>query len=213
MKHVHIIPAGSNKENLLESLKQSDYPVQRIYLVIQRGDEERVAEELEQTLKVLIDVEKVYVDSDFYGAVYEILNVVRREKDVGNRVFINVAGCSRLLALACYISAQLSESMLYTTQNGTVTEISFPPLKKINDDKLRILKALQENNGEIMSVKALIDVVEGLIDESRGHMAQRAKMRYHLDGLESDGLIETFRVGKETKIVLTELGWAYSIII
>lgn len=38
-------------------------------------------------------------------------------------------------------------------------------------------------------------------------------MRYHLDGLESDGLIETVRAGKETKIMLTELGWGYSFII
>lgn len=103
-------------------------------------------------------------------------------------------------------------SNLYTTQNGAVTEIGIPPLRKVKEDKLRIIKVLGENDGEISSVKALIDAVEGLIDKSRGYMAQRAKIGYHLDGLESDRLIKMVRVGKEVKIRLTELGWAYYII-
>ena len=59
----------------------------------------------------------------------------------------------------------------------------------------------------------MIELTEGKIEEHRKYMAQRARMSYHLKGLEEDGLIEMKREGKNVRIRLTPLGRAFAIML
>jgi len=228
-KVVHIMPVGLKKERLLESIRRSGYPIQKVYLVLGKdkklsGEENvhKTAEEIEKTLNVLVEVEKIYVDKlDVYSAALEMLKVIKKEITEGNKVLINASDSVRTLCISCYVAAQLSGSKLYIAlpkyENGEevgidkVVEIPIPPLKKISDDKLVIVKTLQEQGGEVESINRLIELLEGKTEDQKKYMAQRARMSYHLKGLEEDGLVEMRREGKNVKIKLTELGKAYAL--
>ena len=219
-KTVHVMPVGLNRDILLESTKLSGKPIQKVYLVLGKVDDEQViknAEEIEKTLSVLVEVNKIEVDkSDIYATALDILKVIKDELKEGNEVLINASDTTRELCIACYISAQLSGSKLYmaVTSNGKVEgiiEVPVPPLKKISDDKLTIIKTLEEQGGEVESINKLIELLEGKTEDQKKYMAQRARMSYHLKGLEEDGLVEMRREGKNVRIRLTELGKAYAL--
>ncbi|AEA46647.1 HFX_2341 family transcriptional regulator domain-containing protein [Archaeoglobus veneficus] len=228
-KVVHIMPVGLNKERLLESIRRSGYPIQKVYLVLGNdkglsGEEDvhKAAEEIEKTLNVLVEVEKIYVDKlDVYSAALDMLKVIKTELDEGNEILINASDAPRTLCIACYIAAQLSGSRLYIAmpkyEGGKevgiekIVEIPIPPLKRISDDKIVIVKTIQEQGGEVESINKLIELLEGKTEDQKKYMAQRARMSYHLKGLEEDGLVEMRREGKNVKIKLTELGKAYAL--
>jgi DNA-binding transcriptional ArsR family regulator len=228
-KTVHIIPIGVNEERLLDSIRKSGYPIQKVYMVLGAdkslsGEKEihAKADEIEKTLKVLIEVGRVYVDKlNVYSSALEMLKVIKKELVEGNEVLINASDAPRTLVISCYIAAQLSGSKLYIAlpkyENGKevgidrILEVSIPPLKKISNDKVTIIKLIQENGGEVESINKLIDLLEGRTGDQKKYMAQRARMSYHLKGLEEDGLIVMKREGKNVKIILTELGKAYAL--
>lgn len=90
-------------------------------------------------------------------------------------------------------------------------EIPIPPLKKITDDKVDIIKVIESQGGQVESINKLIELIEGKITDQKKYMAQRARMSYHLKGLEEDGIVEMKREGKNIRIRLTELGRAYAL--
>ncbi len=219
-KVVHVLPVGLNKDVLLESTKLSGKPIQKVYLVLGKDDREDVyknAEEIEKTLSVLVEVNKILVNkTEIYATALDILRVIKEELKNGNEVLINASDTTRELCIACYIAAQLSGSKLYmaVTSDGKierVIDILIPPLKKISDDKLTIIKTIDEQGGEVESINKLIELLEGKTEDQKKYMAQRARMSYHLKGLEEDGLVEMKREGKNVRIKLTELGKAYAL--
>jgi len=219
-KVVHVLPVGLNKDVLLESTKLSGKPIQKVYLVLSKDDREDVyknAEEIEKTLSVLVEVNKILVNkTEIYATALDILRVIKEELKNGNEVLINASDTTRELCIACYIAAQLSGSKLYmaVTSDGKidrVIDILIPPLKKISDDKLTIIKTIDEQGGEVESINKLIELLEGKTEDQKKYMAQRARMSYHLKGLEEDGLVEMKREGKNVRIKLTELGKAYAL--
>ncbi len=219
-KVVHVLPVGLNKDVLLESTKLSGKPIQKVYLVLGKDDKEDVyknAEEIEKTLSVLVEVNKILVNkNEIYATALDILKVIKEELKNGNEVLINASDTTRELCIACYIAAQLSGSKLYMaiTSNGKierVIDVLIPPLKKISDDKLTIIKTIDEQGGEVESINKLIELLEGKTEDQKKYMAQRARMSYHLKGLEEDGLVEMKREGKNVRIKLTELGKAYAL--
>ncbi len=221
-KVVYIMPVNPEKEILLESIKKIDHPIQKVYLLLGKDDNEsqKAAEEIEKTLNVLIEVEKTYIDeNDVYSAVLEILKIVKREISEGNEIIVNATGSTKTVCIACYIASQLSKSKFYMmmqkVENGKVVneivELLIPPLKKIGEDKVTIIKIISEEGGEVESINKLIELLEGKTKDQKEYMAQRARMSYHLKGLEEDGLVVMQREGKNVKIKLTELGKAYAL--
>lgn len=226
-KVVHIMPVGPEKEILLESIKKSGHPIQKVYLVLGKdknlADEKeayKAATEIEKTLNVLIEVEKIYVDKlNVYSAVLDMLKVIKKELSEGNDVLINATGSTKTMCIACYIASQLSGSRLYMVipklgEKGAidrVVEIPIPPLKRVGEDKIVIIKTISGEGGEVESINKLIELLEGKTEDQKMYMAQRARMSYHLKGLEEDGLVVMQREGKNVKIKLTELGKAYAL--
>ncbi len=219
-KVVHVLPVGTNKDVLLESTKMSGKPIQKVYLVLGKDDKEEVyknAEDIEKTLSVLVEVKRIMVNkSEIYATALDILKVIKEELKEGNEVLINASDTTKELCIACYIAAQLSGSKLYMaiTSDGKVervVDILIPPLKKISDDKLTIIKTIDEQGGEVESINKLIELLEGKTEDQKKYMAQRARMSYHLKGLEEDGLVEMRREGKNVRIRLTDLGKAYAL--
>ncbi len=216
MKTVHLIPLGKRCEIILDSVRMSGKPIQKSYLIVSR--ESSCLEEVENALKNFIEVEVVKVGNDVYEAAIEILKIIKKELDEGNDVYINLSDAPKELCIAGLISAQISKTKIYMaiTSNGkvnSVIDLKVPPVKSIGEDKIALIKALEENGGEVESINRLIEIMEGKTDDQKRYMAQRARMSYHLKGLEEDGLIETKREGKNVRIRLTPLGKAYAIMI
>lgn len=220
VKTVHVIGVGRNKDRVMESLKACGYPIQKVYLVVADSkDYLEIAEELEKVLSVLVEVEKVKVDeTDVYGSAIKILKEIKEDIDDGNNILINATDTPRTLMISFYIVAQLSGGKLYVGmpkyEKGKevgiekIVEISAPPLKRMGSDKITILKAIYENGKEVDSINTLIKLVDGRLGDGKEYMAQRAKMSYHLKGLEKDGFVVSKREGKNVKILLTPLGEA-----
>ncbi len=210
MDVVHIITVDSNAEKIVKSVKASGYPIHRAYLVFDKEEAKSAADEVKKVLSSLVDVELVKVDNtNVYKAVWEILKTIRGEVEKGSQVLINISDSDRFLCLACFISAQISGSKIYMLTPAGVSELLTPPIKTVNEDKLEIIKILDREGGEVDSINRLIELVEGRLEEHKKYMAQRARMSYHLNGLEEDGLVITERKGKNLRIILTELGKAY----
>ncbi len=207
---VHVITVESNPAEIVDSVKMSGYPIHKAYLVYSSGDAEKAVDDVKNTLSSLVDVEIIKIeDEGVYNAVETILKTTRVEVDAGNTVLVNITDAGKLLCLACFIAAQISDSKVYMKLGKEVTEIQTPPMKKVNEDKLEILRALDKEGGSVDSINKLIELVEGKLEEQKRYMAQRARMSYHLNGLEEDGLVVTERRGKNLRIYLTELGKAF----
>lgn len=207
---VHVITVESNPAEIVNSVKMSNHPIHKAYLVFDKDDAKSAVEEVKDTLSSLVDVSVIKLkEEQVYDAVEEILKTIRKEVDSGNTVFFNITDSDRLMCLACFISGQISDSKIYMKVGDNITEIQAPPMKKVNKDKLEILMALHKEGGSVESINKLIELVEGKLEEQKKYMAQRARMSYHLNGLEEDGLVITERKGKNLKIYLTELGKAF----
>ncbi|WP_290597284.1 MULTISPECIES: DUF6293 family protein [unclassified Archaeoglobus] len=207
---VHVITVESNPSEIVDSVKMSGYPIHKAYLVFDRDEAKKAVEEVKRTLSSLVDVDIIRInDNGIYDAVEQILKTVRKEVDGGNTLLFNITDSDKLMCLACFISGQISESKIYMKANGGVAEVQTPPMKKVNEDKLEILRALDKEGGAVDSINKLIELVEGKLEEQKKYMAQRARMSYHLNGLEEDGLVVTERKGKNLRIYLTELGKAF----
>ncbi len=207
---VHVITVESNPAEIVDSVKMSGHPIHKAYLVYSSDDAEKAVGDVRNTLSSLVDVEIVKIEDErVYNAVETILKTVRGEVDAGNTVLVNITDAGKLLCLACFIAAQISDSKVYMKLGTEVTEIQTPPMKKVNEDKLEILRALDKEGGSVDSINKLIELVEGKLEEQKRYMAQRARMSYHLNGLEEDGLVVTERRGKNLRIYLTELGKAF----
>lgn len=207
---VHVIAVESKPSEIVESVKMSGYPIHKAYLVFSSEKARDAVEKVKSTLSSLVDVEIVEIkESGVYDAVEQILRTIRKEADEGNKLLFNITDSDKLICLACFISGQISESKVYMKADGGVVEVATPPMKKVNEDKLEILRALEKEGGGVDSINRLIELVEGKLEEQKRYMAQRARMSYHLNGLEEDGLVVTERRGKNLTIHLTELGKAF----
>ncbi|RLI82115.1 MAG: hypothetical protein DRP01_10260 [Archaeoglobales archaeon] len=208
MKIIHIVPLGTRCDLILESIRMSRKPVQKAYLIV---GEEVCLDRIVKALKDFVEVEVVRVDGGIYNSSIKMLEIIRKERDEGNEVYVNLSDASRDLCIAGLISAQISKSEVYMASDGDVIDLKIPPIKSVGEDKVRLIKVLEENGGEVESINRLIELVEGKTEDQRKYMAQRARMSYHLKGLEEDGLIETRKEGKSVRIRLTPLGKAYAI--
>jgi len=115
MKVVHVVAVGYNSNRIMESIKESGYPIQKAYLIIIDDDViKKVAKEIREALGVLVDIKEVVVDKyDVYNAALEILKNLREEIKEGSQIYINVTDAPKTVMVACYISAQIAKSKLY----------------------------------------------------------------------------------------------------
>uniref|UniRef100_A0A7C3MAT2 CRISPR locus-related DNA-binding protein n=1 Tax=Archaeoglobus fulgidus TaxID=2234 RepID=A0A7C3MAT2_ARCFL len=207
---VHVISVESNSSEIVESVKMCGQAIHKAYLIFDKDEARKYVDEVRNVLSSLVEVEVLELKGGgVYDAVVEILRTVRKEVEAGNNVLFNITDSSKFTCLACFISAQISEGKIYAKKGSSVVEIPTPPIKKVNEDKLEILRALEKEGGSVDSINRLIELVEGKLEEQKKYMAQRARMSYHLNGLEEDGLVVTERKGKNLSIFLTELGKAF----
>jgi DNA-binding transcriptional ArsR family regulator len=207
---VHVVAITSESSYVLESIKSIGYPINKAYIVYRKRESLNAAESVNRALSSLVESKILdFKGKRVYQMVWELLEIVREEIEKGNSVLFNVTDADRSLCMALVIAAQISNSKIYLgSENGT-RFLQTPPLKKFSGDRIKILKVLVNEGGYVDSINRLIELVDGKIEEQKRYMAQRARMSYHLNELEEDGLVLTERKGKHLKISVTDLGKAY----
>jgi DNA-binding transcriptional ArsR family regulator len=191
-------------------MKSIGYPIHRAYIVYRKKDSLSAVESVNRALSSLVDSKILnFEGKNIYQTVWELLEVVRQEVEKGNSILFNVTDADRTLCMAFVIAAQISNSKIYLSSDNGAKFLQTPPLKKFNGDRIKILKVLVGEGGSVDSINRLIELVDGKIEEQKKYMAQRARMSYHLNELEADGLVVTERKGKHLKIAVTDLGKAY----
>jgi DNA-binding transcriptional ArsR family regulator len=207
---VHVVAITSESSSVLESMKLIGYPIHRAYIVYRKKDSLSAVESVNRALSSLVDSKILnFEGKNIYQTVWELLEVVRQEVEKGNSILFNVTDADRTLCMAFVIAAQISNSKIYLSSDNGAKFLQTPPLKKFNGDRIKILKVLVGEGGSVDSINRLIELVDGKIEEQKKYMAQRARMSYHLNELEADGLVVTERKGKHLKIAVTDLGKAY----
>lgn len=207
---VHIVAINSESAPVLESIKSIGYPIHKAYIVYRKKEAINAVETVNRALSSLVESRTLnFEGKKVYEIVWELLRIVRKEIEMGNTVLFNLSDADRSICLALIITAQISNSRLYIGSENGARFLQTPPLKKFNGDRIRILKVLVNEGGSVDSINRLIELVDGKIEEQKKYMAQRARMSYHLNELEEDGLVVTERKGKHLKIAVTDLGKAY----
>lgn len=207
---VHVVAVTSESSAVLESIKSIGYPIHKAYIVYRKKEALSAVENVNRALSSLVESKILnFEGKKVYQMVWEILWVIRQEIENGNSVLFNVSDADKSLCMAFLISAQISNSKIYSAWENSTRFLQTPPLKKFNGDRIKILKVLESEGGSVDSINRLIELVDGKIEEQKKYMAQRARMSYHLNELEEDGLVTTERKGKHLKIAITDLGKAY----
>ncbi len=207
---VHVVAMTSDAPSVLESIKSIGYPIHKAYIVYRNRESVGAVEMVNRALSSLVESKVLdFEGKKVYQIVWELLEVVRKEIEKGNTILFNVTDADRSLCMALLIAAQISNSKIYLGSENGASFLQTPPLKKFNGDRIRILKVLVNEGGYVDSINRLIELVDGKIEEQKKYMAQRARMSYHLNELEEDGLVLTERKGKHLKIAVTDLGKAY----
>ncbi len=207
---VHVVAIASDGSSVLESIKSIGYPIHKAYIVYRNKESVGAVETVNRALSSLVESKILdFGGKKVYQIVWELLEVVRKEIEKGNTILFNVTDADRYLCMALLIAAQVSNSKIYLSSENGASFLQTPPLKKFNGDRIKILKVLVNEGGYVDSINRLIELVDGKIEEQKRYMAQRARMSYHLNELEEDGLVLTERKGKHLKIAVTDLGKAY----
>ncbi|MFO7968338.1 MAG: DUF6293 family protein [Archaeoglobaceae archaeon] len=177
MKFVHVLPTCQNNDKILESIKKSVFPVQKVHLVI-CDDDLGEFKDMETTLRSVFEVETIDVRLlDIDAMVNKILRAINTEIDCGNMVFLNTTDSPEILNFAFHVSAQISGCKLYTgvpTKDKGVEVLDIPvkPRRLVEDDKLKIIKILHQAGDELESLDKLIHLFE--VENMKGLSELRA---------------------------------------
>jgi DNA-binding transcriptional ArsR family regulator len=208
---VHIVAIETNPNAVLESLKNSGYPVHRSYIVHRKKGAEN-AENLSKILQSLVETKILnFEGKGLYESLWSILEILRAEMDRGNLVLINLTDADKTFIMASMMAAQISGCKAYSLSDEGIMLIKMPPSKSFNEERIRILKVLIEEGGVVESINRLIELIDGKVEDQKKKLAQRARISYYINELEENGLLKTERKGKNLKVEITELGKAYVI--
>lgn len=174
VKFVHIVSICKNKDNILESLKESVFPVQKVYLVqFDNSDIELEVKDMEKILRSVFEVDIIDVcHLEIGDMVNELLRVINYELGCGNMVFLNSTDSPEILNFVFYVCAHIAGCKLYTgiptkeREGIEVLDISVEPCRSIDHDKLTIIKILHQEGDELDSLDKLIHLFE--VERNKG---------------------------------------------
>lgn len=207
------IKSKADKIILVTSEIKKDTPVEDVDIYVQK-----LAKETEEELKKYFQTDIIEVDySDYPNTFEKISLIVKKEKDAGNEVRLNITEGSKLLA-AVFMTVAFTQNVgvLYffpkkynyellpkekPLREGIWKAVEIPPLPqqfKMTKKAREILKMMETKE---INVKDYIQRFN-LKDENRA----RAEFNYYIDKLENYGLIKVAVGMKKKNCTLTESG-------
>jgi CRISPR-associated protein Csa3 len=223
MPATQILFVGHHKERLIESIKTiREYPVSRIILAVGQQDSSgekkarKIAEELKNELKTVFDVEITEIDKkNVMRAALQIADLINAEKNRGNSIILNVSGSLRTFAIAAYIAACVTNSKVissiprYDKEDNEVgieeiVEIPVLPIDFPGKEQLEIISAI--NDGIESLDELVLKLNPDIKRNTKEFRSERSRLSHHIAKLEETGLVTRQKVGRNVRIMLTELG-------
>ncbi|MFZ2455930.1 MAG: DUF6293 family protein [Candidatus Altiarchaeia archaeon] len=217
---VHIVPLGCDPQVLIGSIRH--FPVDRVVLVSgtdASSPREKEAEDAAAAVRkglgsVRCDVFHADI-GDLESVVLSLVEKIISEKRSGFAVLVNLSGSAGPLGIASYLAALSTGSAVYIGlpeyKDGGITGVrkvlSVPllPLKELLAEKRDIIRALGKNREGLM--------LEDLIKKAgklREASSERSRLSYHISDLKKDGLVESFKKGRNVLVKPTLAGLLYS---
>ena len=227
---IQIIPTGIDRERPIYLLKK--YPPHKIYIIRNKNppkeheNMEKIRENIISEIERLTPLaEKEYLKVEYYDfkeAFIELLKIMKKEKDKGNRVIINLSPPSRIIAFAGWLAASLTDSEAYyihakvyalggefhTKGVAGLIEVFHFPITLPDEIESNILEYLLEKKEVSVTLRRLVKSI-GIekLGKIKTIQSGIVKISYSLRGLKDKGYIEIEKVsGKKQKITLTESG-------
>jgi len=173
---------------------------------------EKIRQAISEVMKVQVEMEPIH-PYDFENTFKKVKSLIKREQSKGSEVLVNVSSGTKIMSAAAICAAFMcGAKTCYTVPEMEVYEaegvketitlpmlIGFKPLQVLSNSALKILKILKDAGGRVETMKAL--------GEKLGWSREEwSKLSYHVGKLETYGLIETERLGRELAIQLTKTG-------
>ncbi|MBD3156179.1 MAG: hypothetical protein GF368_06065 [Candidatus Aenigmarchaeota archaeon] len=227
---VQIIPTGIDRERPIFLLKK--FPPHKIYIIKNKSPPEE-HKEMEETrgkiIKELEDLtplaEKEHVKINYYDfkeSFIKLLEIMKKEKDKGNRVIVNLSPPSRIVAFAAWIASSLTDSEAYyihgkvyglggefhTKGIGGLVKVFHFPITLPDEIEGNILGYLLKEKDVSTNLRRFVKSLSlKKLGEVTTIQSGIVKLSYALRGLEEKGYIEMDEIGgKRRKISLTESG-------
>jgi hypothetical protein len=181
---VHIIPVGFDFQRLAQPITQGDIDADRVHLLHSSRESsnpesqelaERMVERLEETLGTLFgkDVKRQTVDNifDFETAYTKAYEMIKREVENGNRVWVNISSMPRTVAFA-FASAANSlvveepdyRNKVHTYYVSTEEYIVTRMIRELKEEK-QFLEQQHEKHPEDQDIKDRLDSIGGLVSD------------------------------------------------
>ena len=217
-----MVPVGHTPETLIGSIRK--YPADKVFLIRGRDLKLDGADEAEETAKTVkkalgsipcIDM-RVDID-DIEQSALSIADAILKERDAGCVVYVNLSGSLRSLDVAAYLAALAAGAEAYMGlpeyKDGMivgvrkVVSVPLMPLKDLSAGKKGILRRLSSAKDGLLLGE--LSKKSGMLREES--VSERSLLSYHLTDLRKDGLVETFKQGRNIKAKLTFAGRLYAL--
>lgn len=231
---VHIAPVGFDFRRVTESLVRMQ--ADKVYLITLSPDDQakkfftQIKKELSQNYKH-IKVEEVFLDVwDLYACIEKYREIILREAEKNNHVYVNVSTGTKITAIAGMLSCMLWGGYPYYSRTSYPTPkgVEIPPtelvedpdilpvygIKKPRPDFLLVLSLLKAGGGRMRKAH-LIEKLEslGIIrlrDERKSSLTEAAKhsqLRAIIEPLETEWkYVRVEAAGRRSEVILTEQG-------
>ncbi|MFW9996568.1 MAG: hypothetical protein ACFFD4_31275 [Candidatus Odinarchaeota archaeon] len=147
-------------------------------------------------------------DEPIWAQIEPVLALSSRLMKKKSQICINLEFRDLIQSLAIYILGSYLDAKMYVIRNNPpeIVEVPALPLKNVDPVSKDFLILLSNMGGESPSLK---ETVRSGTWESKAETSTRAlaQASYFVRKLEKDGLVQTFRDGKELRVKLTGSGF------
>lgn len=218
---VHIIPVGEDTDRALRPFET--VPVGRVVLISGAGDSaenDRTQEILAVLKKKHIRVEKIVPDStDTAGLMKATAAAIRREKENGNNVYVNMSAAGKKgAAVATLAGMALGADVYYVPpQTGSIEILPAVEILLPEEDEVSVLQELSA--AESLSASDIGDILDGdsfledtvlheidFSEERKIQSRNLMKVSSFMKKLEEKGYVSKGKTGRKMLYRITEKG-------
>jgi hypothetical protein len=226
---VQIIPLGIERDRVIYLLKK--FPPHKVYFIRnskpapEHKEMEATVDKLEKEFESLVPLaEKKHLEIDytsFKEDFLKFLELMKKEKDVGNDVFVNISAPSRIVSFAAWLAASLTDCRVFYMQAkiyglkgeladrgvANVMELLHFPILLPDKTEREVLSYLIKKGTTAVKLRDLVKEIGLKKLEIKSEQSGIVKMSYCLRSLEGKGYIKIETVSrKKQKITMTEAG-------
>ncbi|MFX1519813.1 MAG: DUF6293 family protein [Promethearchaeota archaeon] len=235
---VHIIPLGLAFDRIIEGLKW--HPGNKVHFIMGTKKTQveltarKILEKIKEKISMLYEIEEEYVNvHDFNDILRKTSEIMRKEREKGSTIFVNISSGTKVVIVALAIAAFLYDAQLYyvVPEEYTALVDKIPTngttAKEITDDEI-MRYTTSSGARSVIRIPPLpirlpgdeeLKILEILSENPASSLKEIAtkanfgedkksiaKVSYYIRKLEDDNLIEIERSKRRMKMQITVKG-------